>query len=104
MAPHNTHSSAVTSHSTQASSKSAASSGIEPKGLLERIVASKSFEYLFSSLILVNLLTMAAEAQYIGWGLGPQIGYQGYSEIKEEIWPAGHITFEAIEYLFGVLY
>ena len=62
------------------------------------------FETIFATLIMINALIMAFEAQYKGFDNGFKIEYEGADRRAQDIWPGAHTTFQVLETLFGLVF
>jgi len=71
---------------------------------LQDIVSGPYFEGTFAMLILINILIMAIESQYIGIESGYEVGYPGSKNQATETWPGADTAFEIVEWIFGVLF
>jgi len=76
----------------------------ETHDIFQKIVFNKRFEWIFGLIILMHILVMCAESQYVGLGVGYDIGYPGYSHPRTEAWPAGESFFFGLDFIFGILY
>jgi hypothetical protein len=81
--------------------------GQDPSSLmarLERIVLGPVFETVMASLIMVNALIMAGEAQFHGIENGFKIKYRGSRRSAINTWPGAQEAFQALEVTFGVVF
>jgi len=74
------------------------------KGFLRNIVDGPHFETSFACLIIANALVMAVEAQYLGIGLGYDIGFPGSIRPADDAWPNAAAFFFALELIFGIAF
>jgi hypothetical protein len=68
------------------------------------VVYGQSFEYIFSTLIVMNSVSICFEAQYTGHQIGYEQQYSGYMRPAKDIWPKGEITFKILEMVFGICF
>lgn len=71
---------------------------------LTRIVNSIWFEVVTVSLILLNCLSMAAEAQFVGYNVGYDLGYPKYSTSPDDQYPWIQATFNTMPIIFTCMF
>lgn len=76
----------------------------EAQNFFQKIVLKKRFEWFFGIVIIVHIVFMAMESQYVGLGIGHDIGYPDYSEPRDRVWPAAATVFKVFDIIFGTLY
>jgi len=69
-----------------------------------KMVLSNEFESVFSALIILNTLFIAAEAQYSGFENGFLLGYHTYVRHPEDALPGAAIVFDVAEWCFGLAF
>jgi len=74
-----------------------------PVSLLE-VVSSPWFDAAFCAAIIANTMVMAMEAQYHGIRDGYLMGYPGSDTPAEDAWPGAEKVFDALEWLFGIIF
>ncbi|CAK0828613.1 unnamed protein product [Prorocentrum cordatum] len=68
------------------------------------LVTSEFSEMLFSTLIVLNVLIVVAEAQYQGIESGYQLGVPGSDRPAEETWPGARAVFDFCDFAFGAIF
>jgi len=71
---------------------------------LARIVNSTPFEVGAVLLILLNCMSMAAEAQYTGYNVGYDLGYRKYNTSAAERYPWAQTTLSSLETIFTIIF
>eukprot|EP00929_Paragymnodinium_shiwhaense_P103177 TRINITY_DN6648_c0_g5_i1.p1 TRINITY_DN6648_c0_g5~~TRINITY_DN6648_c0_g5_i1.p1 ORF type:complete len:719 (-),score=134.08 TRINITY_DN6648_c0_g5_i1:115-2271(-) len=71
---------------------------------MRQFVEGAAMEVAFSSLIVLNTITMCIEQQYRGFDYGYEVGYPGHARSSKEVWPQGEQLFEGLEYIFGFVF
>lgn len=74
---------------------------ISKKNCLQKFVRSLYFEFISIGLILASVLLLAVEIQFAGQGAGYRMGYRGYSEDNEEVWPRAQEAFRGFSTTFA---
>jgi len=70
----------------------------------QRIVFHKGFEWGFGFIIILHIFVMCAESQYVGLGVGHDIGYPDYNHPRKQVWPAAESILFVLDFIFGILY
>jgi hypothetical protein len=72
--------------------------------IFQKIVMNRRFEWIFGLIIFTHIIIMTAEAQYVGLGVGYDLGFPRYAYPKEDVWPGGELVFKILDIFFGTLY
>jgi len=76
----------------------------QPSSGLAAIVNHAAFEGFVGSLIVVNAITIALEAQYHGHDIGHRLGFPGYSSSGTSDWSKMEHALTVLEAIFGALF
>jgi voltage-gated sodium channel len=69
-----------------------------------RLVTKPTFEAVVASVIMTNVLIMAAQIQYQGLQVGYMLEYRWYEEEAQDVWGGATVVFDILDYLFGTIY
>jgi voltage-gated sodium channel len=70
----------------------------------QRLVTHPAFEGIVASIIMFNVLVMAAQIQYNGFDIGYSLKYRWYDSSAEDTWTGGQTVFQMFDYVFGIIY
>jgi len=68
------------------------------------IVQSSFFEAFFASVIVLNALVVAAEAQYKAMDVGVDLEYPRSDTLSADAWPGAGNVFDALHMIFGIMF
>ena len=71
---------------------------------LKAVTSSTSFEMVFALLIILNTVSMAFEAQYVGIQSGFELKFDGIEADAASTWPGAKTAFYVLELFFGVAF
>ncbi|CAK0907494.1 unnamed protein product [Prorocentrum cordatum] len=86
------------------SSKMLAKQKASEKGVLWNMTQHPLGEVVTAAVIILNGLTMAAEAQYEGYDLAVWTGHHSASRPSSEVWPNAQDVFGALNWGFGIFF
>ncbi|CAK9033230.1 Voltage-dependent T-type calcium channel subunit alpha-1I (Voltage-gated calcium channel subunit alpha Cav3.3) (Ca(v)3.3) [Durusdinium trenchii] len=71
--------------------------------VMARILRHPLFDVVMCTIICINTIVFAMEAQYRGLTLEGVLGFKGVTP-QENLWPGADEVFEILEWFFGVIY